>query len=90
MKNTALITALALSLGLACTALAQAPGGRPPSPEMMAAREAMQKACSADMQKLCSGKEGREAMQCMRGSQDKVSAGCKDAMSKMPPPPPRP
>jgi hypothetical protein len=57
---------------------------------MMAAREAMQKACAADMQKMCSGKEGREAMQCLRGSQDKASAGCKDAMSKMPAPPARP
>ena len=45
---------------------------------------------SNDMQKMCSGKEGREAMQCLRGSQDKASAGCKDAMSKMPAPPARP
>lgn len=78
------------TLCLMGAALAQMPGGGPPSPEMIAAREAMQKACDGDMKKLCSGKEGREAMQCMRGSMDKVSASCKDAMAKMPMRPPRP
>jgi hypothetical protein len=88
MKSTLWMTAVALCL--TSTAFAQAPGGGPPSPDMMAAREAMQKACATDMQKMCSGKEGREAMQCLRGSQDKASAGCKDALSKMPAPPARP
>jgi hypothetical protein len=35
------------------------------------------------MKTLCDGKEGREAMMCMREAGDKVSAPCKDAMSKM-------
>ena len=55
-----------------------------------AARQAVQQSCAADMKTLCDGKQGREMMQCLRGSADKVSAPCKDAMSKMPqrPPPP--
>ena len=81
------------ALALAGAAFAQQPGGgggQAPSPEMQAARQAMMQACSADMKTLCDGKQGREMMQCLRGSADKVSAPCKDAMSKMPqrPPPP--
>jgi hypothetical protein len=77
---------IALTLAaLACagSAFAQPPPGGgpggPPSPEMQAARQA----CAADMKTLCDGKEGREAMMCMRDAGDKVSAPCKDAMTKM-------
>ena len=67
---------------------AQAPPA--PSPEMRAAREAVNKACASDASTLCSGKEGHEMFMCLRANSDKVSAGCKDAMAKMPhrPPPP--
>jgi hypothetical protein len=54
-----------------------------PSPEMQAARQAMRDACAADAKTLCDGKEGREAMMCMRDNLDKVSSPCKDAISKM-------
>ena len=80
------------ALAVAGSAFAQPPagGGQGPSPEMQAARQAMMQACSADMKTLCDGKQGREMMQCMRDSADKVSAPCKDAMSKMPRRPPAP
>ncbi len=58
-------------------------GGFQMTPEMQAAREAMQKACAADMSKLCPGKEGREAFMCLRENDDKVSGGCKAAREKM-------
>jgi len=58
-------------------------GGFTPSPEMAAARDAMQKACAADMSKLCAGKEGREAFMCLRENDDKLSGGCKAARDKM-------
>jgi hypothetical protein len=58
-----------------------------PTPEMQAAREAMRKACETDSNTLCAGKQGREMMMCLRGNADKLSAGCKDAMAKMPRPP---
>jgi hypothetical protein len=58
-------------------------GGFTPSPEMLAARDAMQKACAADMSKLCVGKEGREAFMCLRENDDKLSGGCKAARDKM-------
>ena len=80
------------ALAIAGAAFAQQPGGGGgPSPEMQAARAAMREACAADMQKLCEGKQGREAFMCMRDNADKASQACKDAMAKMraaaPPPP---
>ena len=72
---------LSLSLTVAATAFAQMPT---PTPEMMAAREKMTKSCQADMKTLCGGKEGREAMMCLRSApQDKLSTGCKGAMDEM-------
>jgi hypothetical protein len=41
------------------------------------------KACAADIQSLCADKKGREVMMCLRGNSDKLSAGCKDAMSTL-------
>lgn len=83
MKIATLIAIVGLST--AGAALAQdAPAGGPPSPD---ARAAVRAACSADMASLCAGKEGREAMMCIRDNSDKVSAGCKDALSKMQRPP---
>lgn len=71
-------------MAAAGSAFAQPEGGAPaPSPEMQAARAAMREACAADMKTLCEGKQGRDAMMCMRDNADKMSAGCKDAMAKM-------
>lgn len=75
------ILAAIAALTVAGAASAQQPT---PSPEMLAAREAMQKACAADMKTLCDGKEGREAMMCIaRDNADKASQPCKDAIAKM-------
>jgi len=86
MKLTPLIILATMAMGTA--ALAQdppTPGGDrpPPSPEMQAARKAVMESCAADMKTLCDGKQGREAMMCMRDNADKVSSPCKDAMAKM-------
>ncbi len=59
-------------------------GGFTPSPEMMAAREAMMKACAADNAKVCPGLEGREMFMCIRQNEDKLSGACKAAIAKMP------
>ena len=81
MKLRSLI--LIAGLAMAGPALAQPPA---PSPEVAAARAAMQKACAGDITSLCAGKTGREINQCLRDAGDKVSAPCKDAMSKLPRP----
>jgi len=80
MKFSPLIVLAALSVGTA--AFAQDPARPAPTPEMQAAREAVMKSCATDRQTLCAGKEGRDAMQCMRDNADKLSAPCKDAMVK--------
>jgi hypothetical protein len=93
MKLSIMVTLAAFAVGGSAFAQQPAPGGGGgggQSPEMAAARQAMREACAADFKTLCDGKEGREAMMCLRDNADKASAGCKDAMSKMPrrPPPP--
>jgi hypothetical protein len=82
MKFRAML--LCVSLIASAAVVAQAPPA--PSPEMQAAREAMLKACDADIKSTCSGKQGREMFQCLRENNDKLSAGCTDAMGKMPRP----
>lgn len=62
----------------------QGGGGFTPSPQMQAAREAVRQACGADIQKLCGGAEGREAMMCLRKNADQVSAGCQAVLAKLP------
>jgi hypothetical protein len=74
MKLNALM--LLASLAISATASAQAP-----APE---GRDAMMAACAADTKSLCADKTGRDAMMCLRSNTDKLSAPCKDAMSKMP------
>jgi len=41
----------------------------------------LMQACAADMKKLCNGKQGREAVMCLRQNQAKASPACKAAMS---------
>ncbi len=81
MKLKSLV--LCVSLFASGAVLAQAPA---PSPEHLARREATRKACDADIKSTCAGKEGRETFQCLRANTAKLSAGCKDALAKMPNP----
>jgi multidrug efflux system membrane fusion protein len=59
-------------------------GGNAPSPEAAAARQALMQACGGDMQKLCPGQQGREAMMCLRQNGAKASAACQAALAKAP------
>jgi hypothetical protein len=78
------IAPIMLLVSLATSVAAYADDTPPaPSPEI---QQAARKACRADAIKLCPGKRGREALACLRGSADKVSAECKDALAKLPQP----
>ncbi|HEY6458286.1 MAG TPA: hypothetical protein VIY90_23660 [Steroidobacteraceae bacterium] len=78
-------TLILLGAAMAAPVLyAQAPPA--PSPEMQAARAAVNKACANEP--ACSGKTGREMFQCLRANPDKLSADCKDALAKLPARPP--
>jgi hypothetical protein len=72
-------------LGLAAgNAIAQAPPGGGPPPEMRAAMEALRNACAEDIKTTCGGAEGRERMMCLRQNEAKLKPACKQAMDKMP------
>ena len=77
------LSSLALCVSLVAITLAQAQPPAP-SPEMQAAREAVRKSCATDSKTYCADKKGREAMMCLRENSDKLSADCKDALSKLP------
>jgi cytochrome c556 len=85
MKLHALLIIAALAA--AGSSSAQTPDAAP-SPDRQAAREAMMKACSGDIQGMCADKQGREMMMCLRENSAKLSPGCSDAMAKMPRRPP--
>jgi len=77
------LISLALCASIAAITLAQAQPPAP-SPEMQAARQAVRQSCANDSKTYCADKKGREAMQCLRENSDKLSADCKDALSKLP------
>ncbi len=72
------------SMPMLMVTLAMVSSAHAQAPDMKAAHDAVMTACAADTKSLCADKQGREAMMCLRSNTDKVSAGCKDALSKMP------
>jgi hypothetical protein len=45
---------------------------------------AVARACKADAERVCSGKTGDAAKQCLQSNSQKLSSDCKNAMSKVP------
>ena len=39
-------------------------------------------ACKAEIQQLCQGQKGKEAEQCLRNNESKLSSQCKGALTK--------
>jgi hypothetical protein len=39
-------------------------------------------ACKAELQQLCQGQKGKEAEQCLKNNESKLSSECKGAISK--------
>ncbi|HXW73625.1 MAG TPA: hypothetical protein VEK10_02315 [Steroidobacteraceae bacterium] len=48
---------------------------------------AVARACKADAEHMCAGMTGQQMQQCLKTNQQKLSANCKDAVSKLPSPP---
>jgi len=80
------LVSLVLVAALGASAIIEAQQAPPPSSEVQAARAAVRKSCASDVQSMCAGKTGREAMMCLRSNADKLSPDCKEALSKLPPP----
>ena len=41
-------------------------------------------ACNAELHQLCQGQKGKEAEQCLKNNESKLSSQCKGAISKAP------
>jgi len=72
MRPTIVIIAAALIVG--ASALAQAQGQR--------VNTQVADACKTEIQQLCQGQKGQAAEQCLKNNQAKLSAQCKNAVSK--------
>ena len=62
------------------------PFPEPPS-ELKSTLDAVLRACKADLEKLCPGKNGPDAVACLKSNDEKLSSECKEAVSKAPKPP---
>jgi hypothetical protein len=85
--KTLKLALVALSFGMAGAAFAQnggpPPGGGPGGQAGNLAFAAMRTACQADIDKLCSGKQGPDMRQCMTDNASKLSKECADARAKL-------
>ena len=74
MKSIQLVLATALVLGVCAQAEAQ----------RREVNSQVAQACKTELQQLCQGQKGKEAEQCLKNNESKLSAQCKGAISKAP------
>ena len=93
LKSTPRITVTICWSAILCMA-AQSIHAQPPSlpfpeppSELKSAVDAVLKACKADLEKLCPGKNGPDAVACLKSKEENLSSECKQAVSKAPKPP---
>lgn len=72
MKATTLVLVAALVVGVCGQAQAQ----------RREVNSQVAQACKAELQQLCQGQKGKEAEQCLKNNESKLSAQCKGAISK--------
>jgi hypothetical protein len=75
MKVTALVVMSALVMGVCTHAQAQ----------RREVNSQVAQACKAELQQLCQGQKGKEAEQCLKNNESKLSSECKGAISKKAP-----
>jgi hypothetical protein len=74
MKVTTLVLVAALVAGVCAQAQAQ----------HREVNSQVAQACKAELQQLCQGQKGKEAEQCLKNNESKLSSQCKGAVSKAP------
>jgi hypothetical protein len=74
MKVTALVVMAALVVSVSTQANAQ----------RREVNSQVAQACKAELQQLCQGQKGKEAEQCLKNNESKLSSDCKGAISKAP------
>ena len=89
MKLTSLVLIGALAAGGYTPAQAQQQQQQPTLPQPpappappWAQKDAPPPACLEEAQRLCAGKQGPEAAECLKSNADKLSAKCKASASK--------
>jgi hypothetical protein len=75
MNVTALVLMSALVLGVCTQAHAQ----------RREVNSQVAQACKSELQQLCQGQKGKEAEQCLKNNESKLSSECKGAISKKAP-----
>jgi hypothetical protein len=89
-KSTLRVVVLALLPAVLCVAAqsVQAQPSAPPFPKppsgFKAALDGVHKACNGQVEKLCPGKQGPDAVACLKSNEDNLSSECKQAISKVP------
>jgi hypothetical protein len=79
MKLTSLVLIGALLAGAYTQAQTPAPPSRTAS---ASGSEAIPPACKEAVQRLCAGKQGQDAVSCLKSNADKLPAKCKEHVSK--------
>ena len=74
MKVTTLVFMAALVVGVCAQAQAQ----------RREVNSQVAQACKTELQQLCQGQKGKEAEQCLKNNESKLSSQCKGAVSKAP------
>jgi len=74
MKVTALVLMAACVVGVCTQAQAQ----------RREVNSQVAQACKTELQQLCQGQKGKEAEQCLKNNESKLSSDCKGAISKAP------
>ena len=74
MKSIQLVLVTALVLGVCAQAQAQ----------RREVNSQVAQACKTELQQLCQGQKGKEAEQCLKNNESKLSSQCKGAISKTP------
>ena len=74
MKSIQLVLVAALVLGVCAEAQAQ----------RREVNSQVAQACKTELQQLCQGQKGKEAEQCLKNDESKLSSQCKGAISKAP------
>ena len=75
MKVTALVFVSAIAVGVCTQADAQ----------RREVNSQVAQACKTELQQLCQGQKGKEAEQCLKNNESKLSSECKGAISKKAP-----
>jgi hypothetical protein len=75
-------TPLLLLAALLAAGSVQAQSQTSPHNRMTPEEHAKAEACKTEMQKLCAGKEGQAAKECLQSNESKLSPQCKAQISK--------